>query len=156
IIPCDSLGVPRQFPDPISTAVRWQLVTGLFRSAPGIRRELTLESAAKHTRFGKSPSRILCAEYSEGRPCQVLSGCAGDGGDCVTSKESGPAIGEPIAVVGMSCRLPRAADPGRFWQVLRGGVDAVTEVPEGRWPDGGTGVRRGAFLDEVDGFDAGF
>ncbi|GAA2039679.1 hypothetical protein GCM10009839_47140 [Catenulispora yoronensis] len=67
------------------------------------------------------------------------------------------ASGEPIAVIGMSCRLPGAADPAAFWALLRDGVDAVTEAPEDRWP---TAVvpryRRGGFLDDVAGFDAAF
>lgn len=40
---------------------------------------------------------------------------------------------EPIAIIGMACRVPGANDPEAFWQLLRGGVDAVTQVPEGRW-----------------------
>ncbi|WP_051772302.1 type I polyketide synthase [Saccharothrix sp. NRRL B-16314] len=62
---------------------------------------------------------------------------------------------EPVAVIGMSCRLPGAGDPEAFWRLLRDGVDAVTEVPEGRWP-GLTEHRRGGFLPDVDRFDAGF
>ncbi|MDI5967113.1 SDR family NAD(P)-dependent oxidoreductase [Streptomyces sp. SL54] len=70
---------------------------------------------------------------------------------------TGSAVDEPIAVVGMSCRLPRADDPGQLWRLLEAGGDAVGEVPRGRWPDAGaTGYRRGGFLTEVDRFDAGF
>ncbi|MGC4807684.1 SDR family NAD(P)-dependent oxidoreductase [Micromonospora sp. DT233] len=60
---------------------------------------------------------------------------------------------EPVAIVGLSCRLPGAADPAAFWRLLRDGTDAVTEVPAGREPVGG---RWGGFLDDVEGFDAGF
>ncbi|MEI5103021.1 beta-ketoacyl synthase N-terminal-like domain-containing protein [Streptomyces sp. PmtG] len=75
---------------------------------------------------------------------------------------------EPIAVVGLSCRLPQAGSPREFWSLLREGRSAVTEVPAGRWsagpstggdaaaPRGAENARWGAFLDEVDGFDAGF
>src|SRR5215207_1470565 len=64
---------------------------------------------------------------------------------------------EPVAVVGMSCRLPQAANPGQFWALLAGGVDAVTAVPEGRWPDAtDSEFRRGGFIAEVDRFDAAF
>ncbi|AGP58966.1 hypothetical protein M271_37855 [Streptomyces rapamycinicus NRRL 5491] len=65
-----------------------------------------------------------------------------------------------IAVVGLSCRLPSAQDPARFWQLLTGGMSAVSQVPPGRWGDdeaadsGETGW--GAFLDEVDRFDPEF
>ncbi|WP_181019820.1 type I polyketide synthase [Nonomuraea typhae] len=60
-----------------------------------------------------------------------------------------------IAVVGMSCRLPQAADPARFWRLLRDGVDAVTPAPENRWPNAAD-YRHGGFLDDVEGFDAAF
>ncbi|MER7394135.1 SDR family NAD(P)-dependent oxidoreductase [Streptomyces sp. NPDC000151] len=72
---------------------------------------------------------------------------------------------EAIAVVGLSCRLPGAADPGAFWELLHTGSDAITPVPEGRWrsatgeeapADTGPGMRRGGFLDRVDAFDAAF
>jgi acyl transferase domain-containing protein/NADP-dependent 3-hydroxy acid dehydrogenase YdfG/acyl carrier protein len=76
---------------------------------------------------------------------------------------------EPIAIVGAACRLPGGADtPELFWQLLRDGVDATTEVPKDRWdadaiydPDpnatSGSYVRRGGFLrGPVDRFDAGF
>ena len=64
---------------------------------------------------------------------------------------------EQIAVIGMACRLPRASDPDGFWALLREGVDAVGEMPAGRWPLGtAAGYRRGGFLDQVDRFDAGF
>jgi acyl-CoA synthetase (AMP-forming)/AMP-acid ligase II len=75
---------------------------------------------------------------------------------------------EPIAVIGIGCRLPGGVDgPEAFWRVLRDGVDAVTEVPPDRWdalawysPDPGAPgkatTRWGAFLTDVRGFDAGF
>ena len=75
---------------------------------------------------------------------------------------------EPIAIVGMACRFPGAADdPDAFWQLLRDGVDAVGEVPADRWdadalydpdPDAPlkTYTRAGAFLENVDTFDPMF
>ncbi|WP_437338831.1 type I polyketide synthase [Sorangium sp. So ce394] len=75
---------------------------------------------------------------------------------------------DPVAIVGMGCRLPGGADdPEGLWRLLRGGHDAVTEVPPERWdarawydPDPGapgrTSSRWGAFLREIDRFDAAF
>ena len=74
---------------------------------------------------------------------------------------------EPIAIVGLNCRLPRANSPEAFWELLRGGVDAIGEVPPDRWnvdayydpdPDapGKMSTRFGGFLDNVDTFDAAF
>ena len=73
---------------------------------------------------------------------------------------------EPIAIVGMACRFPGGANtPAEYWELLKNGVDAVTEVPRERWdadaffdpdPDavGKSYTRWGAFLDNVDLFDA--
>ena len=75
---------------------------------------------------------------------------------------------EPIAIVGMGCRFPGDADsPAAYWQLLRDGVNAITEVPPGRWgrerynaldpelaaklPSPG-----GGFLSDVEGFDPAF
>ena len=64
---------------------------------------------------------------------------------------------EPIAIVGMSCRLPQAADPAQFWRLLRDGVDAVTAVPQGRWPHSTPlAYPFGGFVPDVDHFDAAF
>ncbi|WP_410590355.1 type I polyketide synthase [Amycolatopsis sp. lyj-23] len=65
---------------------------------------------------------------------------------------------EPIAVIGMSCRFPGAPDVESYWQLLREGRAAeVGDVPAGRFDHvPGTTGRRGAFLSEVDGWDAGF
>ena len=61
-----------------------------------------------------------------------------------------------IAVVGIACRLPGAADPGRLWELLVAGEHAVGEGPADRWPDHAEVPRWGAFLDDVYGFDADF
>ncbi|GAA3155886.1 type I polyketide synthase [Nonomuraea roseoviolacea] len=71
-----------------------------------------------------------------------------------STQRAGTGGPDAIAVVGMACRLPKAAGPAEFWRLLRDGVDAVTEAPEDRWP--GSAHRRGGFLSSVDGFDAAF
>lgn len=74
---------------------------------------------------------------------------------------------EPIAIIGIGCRFPGANDPVAFRQLLRDGVDAITEVPADRFdldafydPDpqapGKISTRWGGFLDQVDRFDAHF
>ncbi|MCB0084117.1 MAG: polyketide synthase, partial [Caldilineaceae bacterium] len=72
---------------------------------------------------------------------------------------------EPIAIIGMGCRLPGGADtPEQYWENLRQGVDAITEIPRERWdideyydPDpaapGKMYVRYGGFIDQVEQFD---
>ncbi|WP_394621992.1 SDR family NAD(P)-dependent oxidoreductase [Lentzea sp. JNUCC 0626] len=76
--------------------------------------------------------------------------------------------GEPIAVVGMGCRFPRAASPRELWRLVAGGHDATGEFPTDRgWdlgalfhdePDhpGTSYVRRGGFVEDATGFDAEF
>ena len=73
---------------------------------------------------------------------------------------------EPIAIIGLSCRFPQAPNPAAFWELLRNGVDAISEVPPDRWdvdalhsqdPAPGKVITRwGGFLDHVDLFDPGF
>ena len=40
---------------------------------------------------------------------------------------------EPIAVIGLGCRVPGADDPAAFWRLLESGGDAVLPVPPERW-----------------------
>jgi acyl transferase domain-containing protein len=75
---------------------------------------------------------------------------------------------EAIAIIGTGCRFPgKANNPEAFWQLLRNGVDAITEVPPQRWdidayydpePDtpGKIYTRYGGFLDDIDQFDPQF
>ncbi|MCC3332253.1 type I polyketide synthase [Nocardia abscessus] len=65
---------------------------------------------------------------------------------------------EPIAVIGIGCRVPGGGcGPDEFWQLLDDGVDAITEVPPDRWVgEVGSPARWGGFLSDVDAFDAAF
>ncbi|MYH41779.1 MAG: type I polyketide synthase, partial [Chloroflexi bacterium] len=89
----------------------------------------------------------------------------------VTARAGGVRVdshtGEPIAIVGMACRFPGAGDLDAFWRLLEEGRNAVSEG------DPGSGVGRmgllfgdhdvqpeacrfGAFVDDIDRFDAPF
>jgi acyl transferase domain-containing protein/SAM-dependent methyltransferase/acyl carrier protein len=82
--------------------------------------------------------------------------------------EVGRRQSDPVAIVGVGLRLPGGArDEASLWRMLADGVDTVTEIPKERWdidayydpdPDkpGKMNVRRGAFVGEVDKFDAEF
>ncbi|GHC74447.1 hypothetical protein GCM10007079_08720 [Nocardiopsis terrae] len=90
--------------------------------------------------------------------------CAGsahsDGGggtpDAEAEESAPPADDGDIAVVGMSCVVPGAADTDAYWRLLERGECRIAEVPPGRLagavPDG----FRAAMLDGVDRFDAEF
>jgi acyl transferase domain-containing protein/NADP-dependent 3-hydroxy acid dehydrogenase YdfG/acyl carrier protein len=72
---------------------------------------------------------------------------------------------QPIAMVGMACRMPGGADdPAGFWRLLRDGVDATSEFPADRAdasalfdadPEapGKAYVTRGGFLGRIDSFE---
>ncbi|MEV5524213.1 type I polyketide synthase, partial [Streptomyces pseudogriseolus] len=73
---------------------------------------------------------------------------------------------EPVAVVGLACRLPGADGPAAYWNLLTEGRSAVTDTPDDRrdgapadgWPlpNGGTAPHRGGFLTSPADFDAAF
>ncbi len=66
---------------------------------------------------------------------------------------------EPVAIIGMGCRLPGGANsPEEFWRLLSEGRDAVSPIPAERWPakryfsedqeaSGKMYIREGGFLD---------
>uniref|UniRef100_UPI00131B82E7 type I polyketide synthase n=1 Tax=Streptomyces sp. NRRL F-5650 TaxID=1463868 RepID=UPI00131B82E7 len=59
---------------------------------------------------------------------------------------------QPVAVVGMACRLPGAAGPEEFRALLHRGTEAVGAAA----PDRPYAPPRGGFLESVDRFDAAF
>ncbi len=75
---------------------------------------------------------------------------------------------EPIAIIGMGCRFPGGVTtPETFWALLANGVDAIREVPPGRWTRQdiaaldrhaaeSMGVQYGGFVDGIDQFDPHF
>ncbi|WNZ21413.1 SDR family NAD(P)-dependent oxidoreductase [Leptolyngbya sp. NK1-12] len=75
---------------------------------------------------------------------------------------------EPIAIVGIGCRLPgQVQNPADFWRLLQTGQNAITEVPADRWsndrfydanPDtpGKIATRYGGFVGHLQEFDAEF
>ncbi|MGB7414820.1 MAG: aminotransferase class I/II-fold pyridoxal phosphate-dependent enzyme [Thermosynechococcaceae cyanobacterium] len=73
----------------------------------------------------------------------------------------------PIAIIGIGCRFPGAEGPAAFWQLLKDGVDAITEIPKSRWdieqfydPNHSTpnkaNTRWGGFINDIDCFDPQF
>ena len=76
--------------------------------------------------------------------------------------------GEPVAVVGMACRLPGGVNsPEEYWELLSEGRDAISEVPGDRFDvdafysedkkaPGHMSTRYGGYLDNVKEFDANF
>ncbi len=77
-------------------------------------------------------------------------------------------IDEPIAIIGMSCRLPGdVKTPQELWEFVERGGDGIIDVPADRWdanalfdpdPDarGKSYCRAGGFVTPIDLFDAAF
>ncbi|MCO1581859.1 SDR family NAD(P)-dependent oxidoreductase [Crossiella sp. SN42] len=98
----------------------------------------------------------------------LLDGAAPRAADAVPPAASAaPQATEPIAVVGLGCRLPGGVDgPEAFWDLLSSGREVISEVPEQRWaghagsPEAAEVLARttrwGGYLDDITGFDADF
>ena len=86
--------------------------------------------------------------------------------DDASNEPAAKAGSADIAIVGMSCRFPDAADPQRFWENLVERRNSMREIPGSRWSweqnyaespcSGRTISRWAALVDGVDLFDAGF
>lgn len=75
---------------------------------------------------------------------------------------------QPIAVVGIGCRFPgKVRNAEEYWQLLRRGDNAITEIPVDRWQadsyyssdqyaEGKMNTRWGGFIEDFDHFDASF
>ncbi|WP_046507470.1 type I polyketide synthase, partial [Streptomyces odonnellii] len=82
----------------------------------------------------------------------------------VTARESADdstTTGDPIAIVGMSCRFPGGVEsPEGLWELVLSGEDAITGFPADRgWqadPSIGAVEGQGGFLRDVADFDADF
>jgi acyl transferase domain-containing protein/NADPH:quinone reductase-like Zn-dependent oxidoreductase/SAM-dependent methyltransferase/acyl carrier protein len=135
--------------------------------------ETTLGVALEQTFFFEYPTCDAVVARLSGTPAATMRP-AGARIETVTSApilrqaSDKPPTLEPIAIIGMGCRFPGGVnDPGQCWQFLRDGRSAVGDVPAGRrerWEAGGVAsffdeypwIRRGAFLEDVAGFDASF
>jgi acyl transferase domain-containing protein/acyl carrier protein len=96
---------------------------------------------------------------------QRVSGARMDAGATAATTRSSE---EPLAIVGMACRLPGGVrSPQELWEMLAAGADGISEFPndrgwdlgrlydpELRWP-GTTYIREGGFVYKLGDFDAG-
>ncbi|WP_438485489.1 type I polyketide synthase [Streptomyces sp. S186] len=102
------------------------------------------------------PASAVLADYLRGE----LLGARAESG-AATPVMTAAAPGEPIAIVGMGCRLPGGvATPEQLWDLVAAGTDALSEFPQDRgWEaagDTGNYARVGGFVHDAGEFDAGF
>lgn len=127
--------------------------------------ELVTLSGELEEWLGRKLSPALAYEYPT--IASLSQYLAGDFDTETAASQDRAATTEPIAIIGIGCRFPGAHGPRAFWQLLRAGVDAITEVPPERFdlnvvydPDPATpgtiNTRWGGFLEQVDQFDAHF
>jgi acyl transferase domain-containing protein len=61
-----------------------------------------------------------------------------------------------VAIIGLACRFPGAADPGGFWRVIRDGLEVTRAPGEGAGAQTRAIRQREGLLDNVADFDADF
>ncbi|MGW4525532.1 beta-ketoacyl synthase N-terminal-like domain-containing protein [Amycolatopsis sp. NPDC004378] len=128
-----------------------------------------LDRPLHETGLSSRDATVLAADLGRfvGRPLEptlvwqypTITALAGHLSTVESTQVSVPELpaGEPIAIIGLGCRLPGGIDsPASFWRFLDSGGDAIGEVPEGRWETVADVPSRGGFLDDVAGFDAAF
>ncbi|MCX2731058.1 acyltransferase domain-containing protein [Saccharopolyspora sp. NFXS83] len=166
-------GEPGEYLDRIRGVVAQVLGIGTDAVPTGVPlRELGVDSAGL-TRLAAD----LSAELGRDVPAwavwrhptaSALAGFLAGVGEAAAPEPRKRITAEPIAIVGLGCRLPGGiGSPDELWDALLAEFDATGEVPAGRWDaerwydddiatPGRTTTRRGAFLDDVAGFDAAF
>jgi phthiocerol/phenolphthiocerol synthesis type-I polyketide synthase D len=146
--------------------------------------DIDFDASMNDLGVGSRDAVVLSGELSElqGRPVspvefwqhptvnalvQFLTGSGDDDADAVPDLARN-SLNEPIAVIGLGCRLPGdIRGPEALWQFLCDGQSAIGEVPPDRWAPFEDGspeavaalsdtTRWGSFLSEVDAFDAEF
>ena len=159
----DSAALPRREPlrtlgvDSLSTVLLQKRLTamcGVSLPVTFIWEHPTIEElAAGLLRELRIPSREGAGALPRGRATRLRSSLPRD---------------EPMAIIGIGCRLPGgSSSPSALWELLSNGVDAIREVPAERWradevharagnTPGLIVPRWGGFLEDIDGFDAAF
>ncbi|WP_166645331.1 non-ribosomal peptide synthetase [Photobacterium lutimaris] len=149
----------------INTAFSINITPALFfelqvTSIKGITTELTNQFPESFIINKQPPKFVPDHQEGENKPIEMTP----------PTQKSLPVSGkveEDIAIVGMSGVLPNSASLDEFWNHLVEGNNLVSEIPEQRWkwkdyygdPNkeiGKTNIKWGAFMPDIDMFDAEF
>lgn len=116
----------------------------------------------EHPTIGQLVSALATADNTDTAETGEQSGPSGKAAATAATYD------HAIAIIGIGCRLPpNVQGPDALWEQLLAGTDAVSQVPAGRWRNfTGTApdvtalmestTQRGAYLDDIEGFDADF
>ncbi|MFI8952918.1 type I polyketide synthase, partial [Streptomyces sp. NPDC053750] len=111
------------------------------------------------------PTPQVLAEHLVTSLAGPAGGAASTARNARTTSRTAVTADEPIAIVGMGCRLPGGVTtPEELWRLVVEGGDAIAGFPADRgWDLGATAhgddptyTRRGGFVGDAAGFDAGF
>ena len=150
-------------PEALDTAERFHRLGLDSARVAGLSAALTkwLEKPVSPMLFWKYPTLDALAKYLASGPTFDEDVSRGESSEA----EARNSTDEPIAIIGIGCRFPGDANsPEQFWRLLSDGVDAVGEIPAGRWKHenyfdedytvpGKTNTRWGGFLNHIDKFD---
>ncbi|MBL7490823.1 SDR family NAD(P)-dependent oxidoreductase [Frankia sp. AgB1.9] len=152
---------------PVDTLVSWRRL-GIYREVAGLlRSRLAAETGLvlPATLLFDRPSPAALAAYLRAR----ILGSDDEADVTLNGPPGGVVAGDPVAVVGMACRLPGDANsPAALWELVRDGRDGIVGLPTNRgWdldalyaPDreqpGTIYTRHGGFLPDISLFDPGF
>ncbi|TCN57663.1 SDR family NAD(P)-dependent oxidoreductase [Flavobacterium circumlabens] len=174
-LPIEVLDIRLPFQDfGVDSVILVQLIKALERELPGVNIDPTV--------LLENPTINMLGNYIEKNFPAALSGMNAVVEENIQDISDNPTLIEadakentqkqykknaPIAVVGMACHFPEAADIRAFWDNLKNGTDAISEVPESRWnaeefysPEkdqpGKSISKWGGFLKDIEKFDPGY
>jgi len=156
----DSIALTR-FAEMISKAFDLNITPDIFYEHPSI-------GSLTHFLFERYPQHLLKSQKLSTKNGETTSQQSVD--DKNKRSYLGPEdnlFHEPVAVIGISGRMPQSEDLSSFWKHLEDGDNLITEIPEDRWDwrriygdparePGKTHAKWGGFISDVDKFDAGF
>ncbi|GAA1938452.1 hypothetical protein GCM10009837_75910 [Streptomyces durmitorensis] len=133
----------------------------LVREALGL--DFPLADIFRHPTVGKLAAHL--ERLGSPRPSAAIAHPDRAGGRPAGNSGDGSGPDEPIAIVGMACRLPGAPDVDTFWDGLRKGTDSIrrfteTELREAGIPEAlladPSYVKAKGYIEDADHFDAAF
>lgn len=136
---------------------------------------ITLQSVCEHlaNRYPEAIERVCRPTESAGtaEPSadvqQTSANPAGPLLSAVARDRSAVRDSDPVAIIGMSIKVPECEDAAAFWRAISENRSCISEIPDDRWDwqssvsshlsgDGRESTRWGGFIDGIREFDAEF